>query len=199
MGLLRESRSLRKLVGMVSGRTNEVGRMHHLIRVTNRVIPLFPLRPLYFVFTNIVATSDDLDLKTLQDIAKGLSKRIDTSHSVFQIHRLCVSLIDLYTRYADRVMYSLEAQPVTQAFPSVPGRTEVPQDHDTRQYRPMPPPFNFTSQLETELFEQFSLLPNTISSAEEQLNPLSPWDPAYFERQIDRDLLYMNHVSNIFQ
>lgn len=64
-----------------------------------RLVPLFPLRPIYSVFSNIVATSDPLDLKLLQDTAIGLAPLAPTYTSMKAVHELCSSLIDLCTAF----------------------------------------------------------------------------------------------------
>ncbi|KAK6371599.1 hypothetical protein LTS17_008850 [Exophiala oligosperma] len=59
------------------------------------LVPLYPLRPIYSVFSNIVATSDPLDLKLLQDTANGLDSLAQNHASMKAVHKLCSSLIEL--------------------------------------------------------------------------------------------------------
>lgn len=68
---------------------------HELLLTVFRLVPLFPLRPIYSVFSNIVATSDPLDLKLLQDTANGLDSLAQNHASMRAVHKLCSSLIDL--------------------------------------------------------------------------------------------------------
>lgn len=72
----------------------------------NRVVPIFPLRPVYFVFSNIVQTSDALDLKLLQDISKHITIPAQKNHSIMEVGRLCSSLVDKYTEFAEKIMYA---------------------------------------------------------------------------------------------
>ncbi|KEF63716.1 uncharacterized protein A1O9_01694 [Exophiala aquamarina CBS 119918] len=65
------------------------------------LVPLYPLRPLYCVFGNIVATSDSLDLKLLRDTANGLESLAQTHASMGAIHKLCSSLIDLCAPFVE--------------------------------------------------------------------------------------------------
>ncbi|PTU21453.1 hypothetical protein P175DRAFT_0522736 [Aspergillus ochraceoroseus IBT 24754] len=70
------------------------------------VVPLFSLRPIYFIFSTLVATSEASDLDLLQDISRGLSP-IDRSHySLMEIKRLCDSLIELYKQFSERMRFS---------------------------------------------------------------------------------------------
>lgn len=63
--------------------------------IVSRLVPLYPLRPIYSVFSNIVATSDPLDLKLLQDTANGLDSLAQNHASMKAVHKLCSSLIEL--------------------------------------------------------------------------------------------------------
>lgn len=74
-------------------------------------MPLFSLRPLCFVFSNIIETSDALDLKILHDITRGLSDLSDSVSSIRQVQQLCTSLLDLYTNFVEK-MYSRRSQGV---------------------------------------------------------------------------------------
>ena len=74
---------------------------------------LVPLRPLYCLFSNIVATSDALDLKIIQDVAKRLPGLAKTHRSIIAIDSLCNFLVDLNTEYSrkEKKDYLLRALP----------------------------------------------------------------------------------------
>ncbi|KAF4938591.1 hypothetical protein CGCF245_v004390 [Colletotrichum fructicola] len=70
------------------------------------VAPLFPLRPIYFVFRNVIESLDALDLKILQDLAKGLDGPAKSHHSILEVQRLCTSLVNLYTEFSEKAVYA---------------------------------------------------------------------------------------------
>ena len=70
-----------------------------------RLVPLFTLRPVFFLFRRVVATSDALDLKLIQDLGNGLRVFSETHHSVRIVEQLCSSLVDLYAKFAEKVIY----------------------------------------------------------------------------------------------
>ncbi|PTU19532.1 hypothetical protein P175DRAFT_0533972 [Aspergillus ochraceoroseus IBT 24754] len=74
------------------------------------LVPLFTLRPLFLLFRSLVATSDALDLRLIQDIAQGLRPFSETHHSILTVERLCQSLISQYSNFATKVIYSRNNQ-----------------------------------------------------------------------------------------
>ncbi|VUC36288.1 unnamed protein product [Clonostachys rosea] len=135
---------------------------------------------------NIVATSDALDFRILEEIADGLSTKIDTSPAIFEIHRLCASLVDLYTSYVDRVSLSASTN-----------RIQVPsgyrkQQQNPRDSRHMPSPMLSDPQLDQDPFG------HSIQSGEDPFQELAPWDPLWLDQQLDWSPLCLENIPDLF-
>ena len=163
------------------------------------MIPLFPLRPLYFVFTNAVSTSDTVDIMDLQEITRALSTKVDIGPSFFQIHRLCRSLTEIYTAYASRVKNVQQMDYFHQGILAGTAEDIAPNnDQEPRQYSHIasPPPSIYP---DVNGRSRSALNgPPFFEAFENPTNQLLPWDQVYFEQQMDWDLLYNQLVPGDF-
>ena len=114
-----------------------------------RLVPLFPLRPIYSVFSNIIATSDPLDLKLLQDTAIGLAPLAETHASMKAVHELCSSLIDLGTAFVrnNDTSLGLPSSQFGLSGPITPSTGQIQEREGLRQQgRPKTVPINSAGQ-----------------------------------------------------
>jgi hypothetical protein len=82
-----------------------------------RTIPLFALRPLYFCFRHLVETSDAVDLKILQDIAKALKLPAQSHCLIREIEQLCHSFIKLYIDFKEAPHAIKPSRPPVRVLP----------------------------------------------------------------------------------
>ncbi|EXJ66479.1 uncharacterized protein A1O5_10631 [Cladophialophora psammophila CBS 110553] len=68
------------------------------------IVPLFTLRPLYHLFSNLVATSNALDLKLIQDVGKDLAALPKELGPIQAVGQLCISFDKLYTEFSEKIM-----------------------------------------------------------------------------------------------
>ncbi|PTU19543.1 hypothetical protein P175DRAFT_0550006 [Aspergillus ochraceoroseus IBT 24754] len=92
------------------------------------LIPLFTLRPIFFLFRNVVATFDALDLRLIQDVAERLKGMSKTLLSILTIERLCNSLLNIYSNFAENLIYSRHSR--TQIM-------DTPRDMDMASSEPL--------------------------------------------------------------
>lgn len=137
-----------------------------------RLVPLFPLRPMYIVFSNIVATSDPLDLKLLQDTATGLHPLAQTHASMKAVHELCSSLIDLCTAFVRNTETSqgLQSSQLGLTGSNTPSTGQIQEREGLRQQGrpkivPLNPagqsivaPGNFNQELQGPMAQEQSIL-----------------------------------------
>ncbi|RAH68326.1 fungal specific transcription factor domain-containing protein [Aspergillus aculeatinus CBS 121060] len=74
------------------------------------VVPLFTLRPVFFLFRSMVIFSDALDLKLMQDVSEKLGLLAPSRHCLAALHQLCKSLVDMYAGFAERAIYQRHRQ-----------------------------------------------------------------------------------------
>lgn len=179
----------------------------------HRVVPLFPLRPLYFVFTNIIETSDTMDLKILQDIAKGLEGPCKSLHSILEIRQLCTSLLSLYADFAEQSMCSPTTQDTLQLEDSHPvyynSRVGTSmQDSQIRAPFPsgaLPAGYHMSNNTPKGYHRQLngpsvdlSAIPNNDIVQMGGCVPSMPIDRAFFDQQVDWELFFTHSVTDTF-
>lgn len=93
---------------------------------------MYPLRPIYCIFSNIVATSDPLDHKLLQETAQGLDSLSQTHASMKAIHKLCKSLINLSEPFIQGGLVAQEYQ-IAQIDPGSPSDNQLQDSHSSER------------------------------------------------------------------
>ncbi|KAL2783889.1 hypothetical protein BJX66DRAFT_344552 [Aspergillus keveii] len=96
---------------------SEAGGANGYLSILARTIPLFALRPLYFCFRHLVETSDAVDLKILQDIAKALKLPAQLHCLIREIEQLCHSFIKLYIDFKEAPHAIKPSRPPVRVLP----------------------------------------------------------------------------------
>ncbi|PCD26098.1 hypothetical protein AU210_012530 [Fusarium oxysporum f. sp. radicis-cucumerinum] len=97
------------------------------------ILPLYSLRPLYCIFSNVILKSDTLDLKLMQDVAASLRSLASKECFASSVSKLFDSFLGLYDHFASKVIYAeedfysqtVEAQ-TRMGIPAEPMKTRQP-------------------------------------------------------------------------
>jgi hypothetical protein len=127
---------------------------------------------------------------TLLEVANKLSTKVELCPSFFQIHRLCVSLIDLYTVYTSRVKSRRQVEDSYETMMPFALEEASPNNGQApRRYPSFSSPVRVKYPYDSKCLRPTFSVPPPLDPIEDPINNLLPWDQTYFEQQINWDLL----------